>query len=55
MAKVRLSDFRAEGLLDFFLKQLGPALYNQGVGDAVQAMQAKLVDLDGEVFEPEAE
>jgi uncharacterized protein (DUF2164 family) len=48
-----LSDFRAEGLLDFFIRELGPPVYNQGVHDACAAMQEKLVDLEGEVYEKE--
>lgn len=47
-----LSDFRSEGLLDFFIQELGPAVYNQGVHDACAAMQEKIADLEGEVFEP---
>lgn len=49
-----LSDFRAEGLIDFFIRALGPPLYNQGVRDAAAYMQGKLADIDGEIFEPEA-
>ena len=48
-----LSAFRAEGLLDFFLRELGPAVYNQGVQDMVATLQAKLADVDAEVCEPE--
>lgn len=46
-----LSDFRADGLLDFLVAALGPPIYNQGVRDACAAMQEKLGDLEGEVFE----
>jgi uncharacterized protein (DUF2164 family) len=46
-----LSDFRAEGLLDFFVRELGPPVYNQGVRDAAGFVQAKLSDLEGEVYE----
>jgi uncharacterized protein (DUF2164 family) len=49
-----LSEFRAAGLLDFVLRELGPAVYNQGVRDACAAMQEKLADLEGEVYEPES-
>ena len=49
-----LSAFRAEGLVDFFLRELGPPVYNQGVRDAVAYLQNKLNDLDGEVHEPES-
>lgn len=48
----RLSDFRAEALLDFFVRELGPPVYNQGVRDACAALQEKLTDLEGEVYEP---
>jgi uncharacterized protein (DUF2164 family) len=34
-----ISDFRANGLLDLFLRELGPAVYNQGVRDACGYVQ----------------
>ena len=46
-----VSDFRAQGLLDFFVRELGPPVYNQGVRDAAGFVQAKLADLEGEVYE----
>jgi uncharacterized protein (DUF2164 family) len=46
-----LSDFRAQGLLDFFVRELGPPVYNQGVRDASSFMQEKLADIEGEVYE----
>jgi uncharacterized protein (DUF2164 family) len=48
-----LSVFRAEALLDFFVRELGPPVYNQGVRDACGTMQEKLSDLEGEVYEIE--
>ncbi len=48
-----LSDFRAEQLLDFFVAELGPPVYNQGVRDAAGYVQTKLMDIEGEVFEVE--
>jgi uncharacterized protein (DUF2164 family) len=48
-----ISDFRAEGLIDFFVRELGPPVYNQGVRDACAYMQGKLADVEGEVYEPE--
>ena len=48
-----LSDFRAEGLLDFFIRELGPPVYNQGVRDAADFVQSKLADIDGEIYERE--
>lgn len=46
-----LSDFRAEGLLEFFVRELGPPVYNQGVRDASSFMQEALADIEGEVYE----
>ena len=48
-----LSDFRATAVIDLMLKTLGPAVYNQAVQDARAHLQAKLDDLDGEVFADE--
>ena len=48
-----ISDFRAESLLDFFVAELGPAVYNQGVQDARKHLQERLDDLEGEVYEPD--
>ena len=46
----KLSDFRASEIVDLMLRTLGPAIYNQGVQDARAHMQAKLDDLEGEVY-----
>ena len=48
-----ISDFRAQGLLDFFVRELGPPVYNQGVRDAASYVQEKLTDIEGEVYERE--
>jgi uncharacterized protein (DUF2164 family) len=48
-----LSDFRANALLDFFVRQLGPPVYNQGVRDAAGYVQQKLADIEGEITEVE--
>jgi uncharacterized protein (DUF2164 family) len=48
-----ISDFRAEALLDFFVRELGPPVYNQGVRDAASFMQEKLTDIEGDVYERE--
>jgi uncharacterized protein (DUF2164 family) len=49
-----LSDFRAEALLDFVIRELGPSVYNQGVRDACSFIQQKLGDIEGEVYETES-
>lgn len=48
-----LSEYRAEALVDFMLKQIGPSQYNQAIQDARKFMTQKLEDLDTEFFEPE--
>jgi uncharacterized protein (DUF2164 family) len=48
-----VSDFRAQGLLDFFVRELGPPVYNQAIQDASAFVQEKLADLEGEIYEPE--
>jgi len=46
-----LSDFRAEALLDFFVREMGPPVYNQGVRDAASYVQEKLSDIEGDIYE----
>jgi uncharacterized protein (DUF2164 family) len=43
----------AEAVLDFFVRELGPAVYNQGVRDAAGYLQSRLMDIEGEVYEKE--
>ncbi len=49
----QLSDFRAEALVDLFVRELGPPVYNQGVRDAAGFVAEKLADIEGEVYEQE--
>lgn len=48
-----VSDFRAGKIFSFFLRALGPPLYNQAVSDARAFMLRKLEDLDVEFYVPE--
>ena len=48
-----LSSYQAERLLEFFMKNLGPPVYNQAISDARAFMLGKLDDLDSEFYEPE--
>jgi len=45
-----VSEFRAEQILDLMVTALGPGIYNQAVQDVRAHLQAKLDDLDGEVY-----
>lgn len=47
-----LSDFKAERLLEFFVRELGPPVYNQAIRDARGFMETRLTDLEGEFYEP---
>ena len=49
----QLGNLEAGFLLDFFLEQIGPMIYSRAVADAQALMQDKLIDIDGELFEPE--
>lgn len=46
-----LSSFRSEQLLDFFIRELGPAVYNQAIQDARVFMAQQLDDLDATFHE----
>ena len=48
-----LSSYQAELMLEFFMKTLGPPVYNQAISDARAFMLGKLEDLDAEFYEPE--
>jgi len=48
-----ISGFRVEQLLDFFVRELGPPVYNQAIRDAHAFIQDKLEDLEGEIYEPD--
>ncbi len=50
-----LSDFKSEQILDFFVRELGAPVYNQAIRDAHTFLREKLVDLEGEFYEPESE
>jgi uncharacterized protein (DUF2164 family) len=48
-----LSSFRAERILAFFVRTLGPPVYNQAIQDARQFMVERLDDLDATFYEPD--
>jgi uncharacterized protein (DUF2164 family) len=48
-----VGELKAGLLLDFFVKELGPPVYNQAIKDAHDFVAEKLVDLEGEFYEPE--
>jgi uncharacterized protein (DUF2164 family) len=48
-----IGNVAAGGLLGFFLEEIGPSVYNQGVADAQERLQARVAELDLEVHEDE--
>lgn len=48
-----IGDLKARLLMDFFLKELGPSVYNKAIADAQAHMHDRVGDLDGSCFEPE--
>lgn len=48
-----IGDMKAGFVLDFFLKELAPSIYNQAIGDAQATLQNAVSDLDGSCFEAE--
>ncbi len=42
----RIGNIQAGALLAFFVDEIGPSLYNQGVADAQERMQMRAAELD---------
>ncbi len=40
-------------LLDFFVEEIGPAIYNRAIAEAQDRMQQRALDLTGELYAPE--
>ena len=49
--EVDLGELRARQVLDYFLKEVGPFAYNQGVKDAESYFRAKVEDLTAICFQ----
>jgi uncharacterized protein (DUF2164 family) len=48
-----IGDLAAGLLLNFFVEEVGPAIYNQAIADAQTRMQQRVSDLNGELFADE--
>jgi len=48
-----IGDLKADLLLDYFLKEIGPIVYNQAVADAAAFFRERAADLDASCFEVE--
>jgi uncharacterized protein (DUF2164 family) len=48
-----IGDLKAGLLLDYCLKEIGPAIYNQAIADAQTYFQGRVADLEGVCYENE--
>jgi uncharacterized protein (DUF2164 family) len=48
-----IGDLKADLLLDYILKEIGPTIYNRAIADARAFFEEKTADLDGSCYEPE--
>jgi uncharacterized protein (DUF2164 family) len=48
-----LGNLPAGQMLDFFLEEIGPAIYNRAILDAQQRIQQRALDLTGELYADE--
>ena len=48
-----IGDLKALLVLDFFLREIGPSVYNQAIADAQSFFQEKSLDLGAARYEPE--
>jgi uncharacterized protein (DUF2164 family) len=53
MLEEEIGDLKAQLLLDFFLREIGPTVYNQAIHDAQAYFQEKVTDLDASCYFPE--
>ena len=46
-----IGNLTADALLGFFIEELGPVIYNKAVSDVQNRLQARVLDVDAEVYE----
>ena len=47
----RIGNIAASALLSYFLEEIGPVIYNKAVADAQERLQARVLELDIEIYE----
>ena len=50
-----IGELQARLLLEFFLKEIGPSVYNAAIGDAQVYLRDRVTDLEGACYAPEFE
>lgn len=48
-----IGDLKAQLLLEYIVKEIGPSIYNTAIGDAQAFMRDRLTDLEGVCYVPE--
>lgn len=48
-----IGDLKAGMVLEFYIREIGPSVYNRAIADAQAFVQRAVSDLDGVQFEPE--
>jgi uncharacterized protein (DUF2164 family) len=46
-----IGELPASLLLNYFVEEIGPAIYNQAIADAQVRLQQRIADLEGELYE----
>jgi len=46
-----IGNLTANGLLSFFIEDIGPLIYNQAVSDVQTRLQTRVLEVDTEVYE----
>ena len=49
----KIGNITADALLEFLLQELGPVVYNKAVADVQGRLQARVMEVDMEVYEEE--
>ena len=49
----QIGNMTADALLQFFIEEVGPSIYNKAVSDVQTRMQSRIMELDVEVYEEE--
>ncbi|MUG46805.1 DUF2164 family protein [Paenibacillus woosongensis] len=46
----QIGDLAADGMLEFFLKQIGPYVYNQALSDSRQLVNERMASLEEDIY-----
>ena len=49
----KIGNVTADALLQFFIEEVGPSIYNKAVSDVQTRLQSRVMELDVEVYEEE--